>query len=177
LGPFELETGRSVDVNISLSQFAVALDPVTVTAEMVTGYLEAVGFYRRQRTNAAGRFLDRADIEERLSRAGDVAELLTGVMGMEVGDPVPGSFGASLDVQRGQLSVAGCPWGPRIYLDGLVIENRPIGGNHIVLSGLVRPEEVYGIEVYRTPSQIPIEYGGAESACGVLVIWTINGPY
>ncbi len=62
-------------------------------------------------------------------------------------------------------------------MDGLVINNDPIGGNNIALSGVVRPEEVYAIEVYRTPSQIPIEYGGAESACGVLLIWTIHGRH
>lgn len=36
--------------------------------------------------------------------------------------------------------------------------------------------DIIGIEIYRTPSETPLEFLGAESACGTIVIWTRSGP-
>jgi hypothetical protein len=32
------------------------------------------------------------------------------------------------------------------------------------------------IEVYRSAAQVPLEYGGPTAACGVLLLWTRQGP-
>jgi hypothetical protein len=168
-----------LDLSVSLESRAIALDPVDVTGVVAEQYLSDVGFYRRQQFNPGGYFMDREEIEQRLGRVNHVVELLTGVVGVKVGDSKPGSFGATLYFQRGLGFGAGaeteCSYGPRIFVDGFVIENRPIGADNIAVSGVVRPEDVYAIEVYRTPSQIPPQYGGAQSACGVLLIWTRRG--
>jgi hypothetical protein len=37
--------------------------------------------------------------------------------------------------------------------------------------------DVYGIEVYRGPGEIPGEYSGSNAACGVIVMWTKSRPY
>ncbi len=184
-GPFELVPGTNVNNDIALAQSAYALEPVTVTAEVVQSYLEDVGFYQRQRFNASGQFMDREEIEEHLGRVSYVEELLVGKTGVFVGGGVPGSLGAQLDFQRGHgFSGGECAYGPRVYVDGIVVEIKPhisegpgaFGATqYTTLSEVVRPEEVYAIEVYRTPSQIPIQYGGPQSACGVLLIWTIHG--
>lgn len=62
---------------------------------------------------------------------------------------------------------------PRIYLDGTVVERggfrEPLGA----FDALVRANNVEGIEVYSSPAEIPVQYGGATgSACGVYLIWT-----
>jgi hypothetical protein len=130
--------------------------------------------------------MEREEIEERLGRVTYVEELLAGKMGVHVGRDVPGSLGASLSFQRGPSFSGGeCKWGPRVFVDGLVVETMPHGAEpegaandavqYTTLSEVVRPEEVYAIEVYRTPSQIPIQYSGPQSACGVMLIWTIHG--
>ncbi len=36
--------------------------------------------------------------------------------------------------------------------------------------------DVYGVEVYRGPAEVPPEFGGSSGACGVVVIWTKSSP-
>lgn len=37
--------------------------------------------------------------------------------------------------------------------------------------------DVYGIEIYRGPGEVPGEYGGSDAGCGVIVMWTKSRPY
>ncbi len=37
--------------------------------------------------------------------------------------------------------------------------------------------DVYGIEIYRGPGEVPAEFGGSNAACGVIVVWTKSKPY
>ena len=57
---------------------------------------------------------------------------------------------------------------PTWYIDGVEVhsfnENTPI-------------HDIYGIEVYRGPGEIPAEFGGSNAACGVIVVWTKSRPY
>ena len=57
---------------------------------------------------------------------------------------------------------------PTWYVDGVEVhsfhENTPIS-------------DVYGIEVYRGPGEVPAEFGGSNAACGVIAVWTKSKPY
>jgi hypothetical protein len=57
---------------------------------------------------------------------------------------------------------------PTWWIDGVEVrsfhENTPI-------------RDVYGIEVYRGPGEVPGEYSGSNAACGVIVIWTKSRPF
>jgi len=57
---------------------------------------------------------------------------------------------------------------PAWWIDGMQVrsfhENTPI-------------RDIYGIEVYRGPGEIPADFGGSTAACGVIVIWTKSRPY
>jgi hypothetical protein len=57
---------------------------------------------------------------------------------------------------------------PAWYVDGVQVqlfhENTPI-------------RDVYGLEIYRGPSEVPGEFTGSAAACGVLVVWTKSKPY
>lgn len=57
---------------------------------------------------------------------------------------------------------------PTWWIDGIEVrsfqENTPI-------------RDVYGIEIYRGPGEIPGEFGGSDAACGVIVVWTKSRPY
>lgn len=37
--------------------------------------------------------------------------------------------------------------------------------------------DVYGIEIFRGPGEVPGEYAGSNAACGVIVVWTKSRPY
>jgi len=57
---------------------------------------------------------------------------------------------------------------PTWWVDGMEVrsfhENTPI-------------RDVYGIEVYRGAGEVPAEFAGANSACGVIVVWTKSRPF
>jgi len=88
---------------------------------------------------------------------------------------------------------------PRVFLDGLVVirgGSRPTarqpGGDPaseledlfedprfgaMALDDLISPNVIEAIEVYRSASQVPAEFGGSGvfTRCGVVVIWTRRG--
>jgi len=37
--------------------------------------------------------------------------------------------------------------------------------------------DVYGLEIYRGPGEVPGEFTGSSAGCGVLVVWTKSKPY
>jgi hypothetical protein len=43
------------------------------------------------------------------------------------------------------------------------------------LDDLVQPESVVAIEVYTSPAETPIEFGGMNGSCGTIVVWTKTG--
>ena len=52
----------------------------------------------------------------------------------------------------------------KIYLD-----------HHLVGGGIdqfVLPLEVAGVEIYKGAASLPAEFGGADSQCGVVAVWT-----
>jgi len=57
---------------------------------------------------------------------------------------------------------------PTWWIDGVEVrsfhENTPI-------------RDVYGIEIYRGPGEVPGEFAGSNAACGVIVVWTKSRPY
>jgi Carboxypeptidase regulatory-like domain len=57
---------------------------------------------------------------------------------------------------------------PTWWVDGVQVhsfdENTPV-------------RDVYGIEIYRGPGEVPGEFGGSDAACGVIALWTKSRPY
>ena len=69
-----------------------------------------------------------------------------------------------------------CPY--QFYLDGV-----PLSGQR-VFEALPRPGQIFGIEVYASPSTIPLQFktfgpGGdgprSGAYCGVILVWTRRG--
>lgn len=176
-----------VDLTVSIKPQPVVLEEVEVTAEVVSRYLDEVGFYERQKYHS-GYFLDRAYIEQRLGTASLAVDLLRGLPGIQVLSSTPGSPGGELRLGLRQGSGFRPCGRPRVWVDGILMAddqgepapapegNQPQPHQMSALAGLVvQPEDVYAIEVYRTPSQVPAQFGGAESACGVILVWTQRG--
>lgn len=57
---------------------------------------------------------------------------------------------------------------PTWWIDGVEVssfhENTPI-------------RDIYGIEIYRGPGEVPGEYAGSNAACGTIVMWTKSRPF
>ena len=144
------------------------LTPVNVIAspEVVAAYLARSGYTERKRTGQ-GVYLDGAKLDERRKGARQLADVLRAIPGVSR-IAVQGDHGA---IQlRGMESISRPCGIPLIYLDGMVVAT----SSPRELNTMVNPQHLLAIEVYRGPSELPSEYSGAESGCGVILIWTIH---
>lgn len=160
--------GRILSVTVRMVRDPLRLEPLIVVAEAREPELERVGFYGR--SEGLGRFMTLETIEKR--RPPRTSDLLGQVSGVFL---VPGPDGMRVITRSGlpnaRLTGDGICW-PRILLDGMVVE---LGGQlplPMPIDQLVNPSDIVGVEVYRSPAEVPPQFGGAQSACGVIVIWT-----
>ena len=168
-GPVRLTPGDTLEVSYQLSPLAVRMDPVVVQAATTVLYLQRAGFYQRQRLGF-GHHIEPAAIELRRDAAEDIADLMIGIPGVTIVYPRAGTFGKSVKLTGMPSLVKSCS-SPLFFIDG----TRVIGDGW--LEKIVRPEEVQAIEIFRRPAEIPAQYGGPESGCGVILIWTRRGAY
>jgi hypothetical protein len=160
-GPLVLEEGSTAVVGIHLQPAALyEMAPITVTAEPAVRHLVSAGFYERQRSGS-GVFLGPDHVEKRIS-ARNVSDLLQGLPGVTIDH----SGNVRL---RGMVGGQGTCGEPLVYIDGFP----SIAGNEDLKA--ISPMNIAGIEVYRRPVEVPAEYGGATSGCGVIVLWTQRG--
>ncbi len=165
VGDFPVDVAsEGLELDVALTPLPVELAEVVVLGDRT---VYALGkrmreFYRRQRTGI-GHHITRPQIEQRQARF--VTDLLRTVPGLSV---TPDASGRNNLRIIGSFSLYETCGSPNIYLDGVLM----YGFDGVDLDFLVLPEELAGIEVYTRPAQIPAEYSGAESGCGVIAIWT-----
>ncbi|MEZ4586829.1 MAG: hypothetical protein R2909_10545 [Gemmatimonadales bacterium] len=162
-GPVILSPVRDTTLAFGLAPVPVELPAIVVEAERAR-HLDRIGFTDRRKLGQ-GAFLDPEEVERRQQRSPrDIAALLTTIPGVTI---VPGDFRDTI-VFTGVSSLnRGCG-GPRIFVDGQEVRDGP-------LEAAVAPNDVLALEVYRRPAEVPAQWGGATSACGVLLIWTKRG--
>lgn len=181
--PVDLAAGDTVDVDLVLLRSATQLAPLEVVGN-VPRPLGKMARFEEHRTKGLGRFYDRASLE----KLGDGAVLATvlrataGVRLVQLPSPCTGSAAASargvgaLEVPArmtclGRQMYMGCYLS--VMIDGVVIwawgEPDPPNVENINLG------EFQAVEVYRGPSEIPIELNRTGAACGLLVLWTRTG--
>jgi hypothetical protein len=64
---------------------------------------------------------------------------------------------------------------PTLYLDGVPARQPGAGEGDATVQldlGTIRPDDIVGIEVYRSPAETPAPFAAHSGACGVIVIWT-----
>ncbi len=157
-GSLTLTETDTVEVEVFLAPAPIPVEPLVVEARPRSRRLKMSGFIERKQAGL-GAFIEREEIEKRDPRF--LSDLFRTRPGFRVMD---GPFGAEL-VSRRTSSFLYQNCKPLIYLDGLPMERGAI--DH-----LVQPSLVEAIEVYSGVSQLPAQYSGAESACGVVLIWT-----
>ena len=172
-GPVRFASGEEVRVEVELTTRAIELDPIVVR-ERRRGILANVGFYDRLE-RGLGLFIEREEIERR--RPSAITDLLRGRPGLTVVTTRRFQEDVRLigPVRLGAME--NCQ--PKVVVDNAVVrmggERRqlPMGDNvSQALNQLVPVDEIEAMEVYTHPSRIPVQYGGSDAACGVIVIWT-----
>lgn len=173
--PFEsaavLNSIGETSLGIRLAPAAVELAPVTVEAAQ-DEFLRNRGYYMRKESER-GTFLDPAAVEKLATKAKLATDILVGIPGVRIVGGAP---------QLRTCRTIGAPgqadsMAPRIYVDGMVFGDSPQGqfsggtwGGGMMTH--VQPNEILAVEVYMGPSQIPLQYGGTNTPCGVIMIWT-----
>ena len=170
-GEVELTSGDQLEVLLRLAVAATAIEPLEVVARSRApdAYLERNGFYDRKAAGF-GVFRTREDIERR--RPFTTSDLFTQLSGVRV--IYAGMQGK--DIRMTRAEDPNCQ--PRIIVDRVIVRRggRPAQGSEQVLDMLVtQPLDIQAIEIYRSPSETPQEYGGNEVTCGVVIIWTQRG--
>jgi hypothetical protein len=192
-GPVEIAAEDELNSVFHLKPSPLILEPIDVQARAVRQYLQYSGFFERQRSNF-GHFVTPEDIDRR--KASRVTELLTTIPGVQRVEASGSAGPAQIQLRGSNLSRGGlCR--PRVFVDGLMYsrgdaqavrqresdateratdaENRQ--ENALSLDDIGHPSTVAGIEVYRSASQVPVQFGGSsiETLCGVIVVWTRTG--
>lgn len=194
-GPLEVKRDDDLDSVYRLRRFPVMLDAFEVSAAATRRYLTLSGFYDRQRADF-GHYITPEDIEKRQATA--VTDLLRSIPGVNLVSLTDGSVGPRSVQLRGSNLSHGGVCRPRVFVDGIMYargDSRPkrLGDpldveqlvedqlqrvdQGLSLDDIGHPSSIAAIEVYRSSSQVPVQFGGTsvETQCGVIVIWTRTG--
>jgi CarboxypepD_reg-like domain/TonB-dependent Receptor Plug Domain len=113
--------------------------------------------FEKRRQHGLGTYITRDEIKAHgYMNMGDALRTVTGVR------VNCGAVDCSVHMTR---STAGCF--PTFYVDGLVARS---------FAASTPISDVQGIEIYRGAGEMPGEFGGSGSMCGVVVIWTRAAP-
>jgi len=150
---FDVGAGAPTSVDVLLEPEPIELDSLAVEAEgrRTIPHLERSGFYQRM-DEGFGQFITPEEIEERHPRY--FADLLRDVAGLRV-DQV--GFLRWPQRCRGVTS--------HVWLDGMRTDWRA------PLSQYVSIDEIEAVEVYIGAARVPLQWGGLEGQC-VILIWT-----
>lgn len=155
---FTVQPGQSIDRTFPLDFTGDKLPEIVVTAranKLVPRYSD----FERRRDRGIGAFLRWDDIKKKnYATLGDAARSVRGVK-LQCDQR---EFECGIRMAR----TPNCA--PRWYVDGVQVmqftENTSI-------------RDIYGLEIFRGPSEMPAEFGGSDAGCGVLSVWTKSKPY
>ena len=151
--------GLTTEVEIGLVPTPVKMEPLVATVTR-SRRLEVKGFYKRKLWGelvSGGTFFTAADIERR--RPQRISHMIAELSGIRLGRDNK-FYNTRLSAG---FSSAGCKI--KTFLDNTDVSNVPV-------HTLVLPVEIAGVEIYKGPASLPAEFGGSDTRCGAIVIWT-----
>lgn len=163
----EVAAGQTTEAQVPMRVDPIDLEPIEVVVERRELKLEQIGFYER-RSEGWGSFIDLEDIEEQSpSRMTDLFGRVPGsVLLSNPGNPLQ-----RFVVLRGgnRSSFSGMCF-PAVWLDGVRVHES--GEEPAMIDDIVSLTAIAGIEVFPTSAGVPVQYGGLDAACGVLLLWS-----
>jgi len=186
-GILELGEGGSISIEFYLKPKPLEMDSLIVALKRVRThrYLTEVGYYEREKMGF-GTFLSPDQIQRR--RPYTTFDLLRGVPDLHIEEG--GRAGTRVYLMRGRsrCNPAVMVDGSRAFNDthtergGPLTDFVPAGTpspftaqrDHegIVLESMVDIEDISAIEVHTRATSVPLQYGGTQETCGLLMIWT-----
>jgi len=150
-----LKPGQVIDHRFDLDLLAYELPEVVVEARKAA---RRFADFERRRASGMGYFITKEQIEK--GNAVSLIDILVTVRGVQ-------QVCITNDcIAKMVRAPPGCY--PQYFLDGR--ESTPYFARN------TPPHDIQGIEIYRGGSEIPGEFGGSGSGCGVIAIWTKSYP-
>lgn len=182
-----IESNEVIVKDFTLARAAQVLAGTSVTAAPATSGKMAGFMERKER--GTGHFITRdklADAEGGFRRTGELIGMTPGTQLKRGGSKAWVASGRAVNqrgggcafCRSGGLSAAdrnaGAP--PAcymdVYLDGAMVFNSAQPGNGLFDVNSIQPEQLEGIEVYSSASQVPAQYNRTANGCGVILLWT-----
>jgi hypothetical protein len=166
----EVEPEKLTVLEVQMAAGAVELAPIVVTTEARSFRLEREGFYRR-RAEGLGFHIPPEVIEQR--RPQKTTDLFFGIPRTRVIEPAGGGRGRAV---RFTNVIEWC-W-PMVYVDRHLVSTGGsvnAGAEPLAIDDVVSTADIFAIEVFRSPAEIPSEFNGPNAGCGVVVLWTRRG--
>jgi hypothetical protein len=176
-GVFDLGMGGELTIEFRMTAEPLPIDPILVALDrpVLEHTLIRNGFLRRHQRATGGHFLTPHDIET--SAATTTEDLLAGIPGLTVR---PRGWRSHLGDWVLMRSPAGGWCQPSLFVDGVRVSYDGDGG--LSLASVVPLADVAAVEIYRGPTEVPVEYnvtrsgqGPSPGACGILIFWTRQG--
>ena len=175
---FGLQAGGDTTVTAVMMPAAQELPKVAVNAPETDRTLKETGFSQRllearQGTNS-GIFITAADIERRLATR--VSQLFGAMPGIKCVEALEGCVmvGSHL-VPSDDRSNRFVPCKITVYLDGQRLNSLQRSNSEVVIDAVVLPQDLAGIEYYRSGSRIPPKFSLLNGSCGLVLFWTKRG--
>lgn len=175
-----LRDGETTRANAVLVRSEVILDPVVVTGETPRPRGNMLDAFEERRAMGFGTFLDSeelrrsehlrlSDVLRRHSRL-EVRHVCLDNLNLPV-ERCRGEKGwlAYNPTRRGSDGKLNCPL--HVLLDGQMVTR----SGWIDLRTFTSINELHAAEIYQNPAQLPIQFGGADAQCGMIVLWTRRG--
>jgi len=159
--PLDLGAGEMRDIRVLLSPVAMVMDSVSVVAEAPVIEKAFNGFEARK-SRGFGTFITREQIDKKNPRV--TTDLFRTVSGVKL----LRESGTPTVVSTRLGTTAYCP--VRYFIDGASYQ---LYGQSI--DTMIQVADIGAIEVYPGGATVPPQFGGRESACGVIAIWTRQG--
>jgi len=157
----QVPAGDSLPLEIAMQPATVRLAEVTARVQARRALVSA-GFYARQK-RGLGVFLTPEEMARNETRPLHLTiGSLPGVR--VVNQPSMGVDRFFLASSRSLASSIGGMCLMVVYLNGVQVADSEVDN--------IPPQMITAVEVYRGPSEIPAQYNGTGSACGVTLLWT-----
>ena len=148
-------------VTVLLQPRPVEVGAISVEADRPSRWLQAAGFYDRQRLGL-GTFITREQIEDRYRTARRTGDILRTITRLKIEEDA----NQEVVLVRSSLDPQGRPCRAAVFIQGVSV-GRAVPRMH--------PDDIEAIEVYAGVSQIPAQYAGSEAGCGIVLIWLRTG--
>jgi hypothetical protein len=159
----DVPSGDTVRLSYTLERAAQGLAAVQITEKKQS--LRMLEFEQRKKL-AQGEFFTAEDFEKRVALTLPDVLRFSKTMSLTPDNTNNGNLVALSNREGGGIG-GYCPM--QFLLDGIPL---PAG---FPMSILPAPRDVAGVEIYSGPSSVPLQFGGADRRCGMVLVWTKDG--